>query len=468
MFNSEFYPTPDHVIERMIAGLDLNGKNVLEPSAGAGHIVDVLKSYGANVKACERHPDLAKIVESKCHLIENDFFKLKDDQIVQMDFIIMNPPFSNADKHILHAWEIAPAGCEIIALCNYETVVNHYSRHRNQLYQVVKNYGFAEELGEVFSTAERKTNVNIGMIKLFKPSANNSFDGYFDMDDDVEENQYNGIMPYNVIRDVVQRYVGACRLFDSVAENAVKMNDLIGQFNTGKIVFALRQDEKEQSVADFKKELQKQCWLWVFNKMNMQKYLTESLKKEVNLFVEKQQNVPFTMKNVYKMIELVVGTHGSRMEKAMVEIFDKLTMHYHENRYAVEGWKTNSHYLVNKKFILEYVAEHNWGNGKPAIRYNGNADKMNDLHKALCYLTATQYDAENTLQKLFDGVSYKDNTKIYDYKEWGVWYDWSFFKVKVFKKSTMHVQFKDDKVWELFNRAVAKAKGYPLPESKKL
>jgi len=93
---------------------------------------------------------------------------------------------------------------------------------------------------------------------------------------------------------------------------------------------------------------------------------------------------------------------------------------------------------------------------------------MNDLHKALCYLTGNQYDAENTLQKLFDGVSYKDNTKIYDYKEWGVWYDWSFFKVKVFKKSTMHVQFKDDKVWELFNRAVAKAKGYPLPESKKL
>ena len=30
----------------------------------------------------------------------------------------MNPPFSNADKHILHTYEIAPRGCKIIALCN--------------------------------------------------------------------------------------------------------------------------------------------------------------------------------------------------------------------------------------------------------------------------------------------------------------------------------------------------------------
>jgi hypothetical protein len=34
MFNNDFYPTPKEVIETMLQGLDLYGKNVLDPSAG--------------------------------------------------------------------------------------------------------------------------------------------------------------------------------------------------------------------------------------------------------------------------------------------------------------------------------------------------------------------------------------------------------------------------------------------------
>lgn len=68
------------------------------------------------------------------------------------------------------------------------------------------------------------------------------------------------------------------------------------------------------------------------------------------------------MRNIYRMLEIIVGTHAQRMDKALIEVFDKLTMHYHENRYNVEGWKTNSYYLVNKKFILEGVGENSWVN----------------------------------------------------------------------------------------------------------
>ncbi len=467
MFDLEFYPTPEAVIEKMLGGLEIAGKVFLEPSAGKGNIVDVIKKCGGEVIACERHPNLATIIASKTKFLKDDFFEVTADEISHIDYIVMNPPFSNADKHILHAWDIAPSGCQIIALCNYSTLTNAYSRNRSRLSNLVGDYGYSENLGDVFSSAERKTGIDIGLITLMKPIDNDSFNAFFDMDD-VEEEQYEGIIKYNAIRDVVQRYVGACKLFENVAENAVQMHNLIGQFNVGKIVFSIKQDDREQSISEFKKELQKQCWHWVFNKMNMQKYLTESLKKEINLFVEKQQNVPFTMKNIYKMMELVVGTHGSRMDRAMVEIFDKLTMHYHENRYSVEGWKTNSHYLVNKKFILEYVAKHYYSNGAPNIRYGGNGDKMNDLQKALCYLTGQPYNDQKTLHQFFDATIYVDGVRHYDYKSWGVWYDWGFFTIKVFKKGTMHAKFKDDKVWELFNRAVARAKGYPLPDSVKI
>lgn len=457
MFNKEFYPTPPHIIQMMLGNIDVNGKHVLEPSAGKGDIVDFCAGAGASVTACEKHPELARIVASKSNFLKHDFFEVTADEVSHIDYIVMNPPFSNADRHILHAWEIAPDGCEIIALCNWETLNNRYTALRSRLGRVVSEYGRSSNIGNVFTEAERTTGVEIGLVHLYKPIANNSFEGFFDETPDEVEQQFNGVMHHNVIREAVQRYVGACQLFESVAQNAVQMNYLVGIFGLRDIAFTLKQEEKDASIEDFKKKLQKKAWLWVFKQMKMEKYLTKTLKKEINAFVEQQQNVPFTMKNIYKMLEIVVGTHGTRMERVLIEIFDKLTMHHADNRYNVEGWKTNSHYLVNEKFILEWVATAEWG--KCRIRYeNGNAEKVDDLTKALCWLTGKNYSDYTTLYSFYQRED----------KEWGKWYEWGFFKVRVYKKGTLHAQFLDKKVWELFNRAVAKAKGYPLPESVKI
>ena len=46
MFNSEFFPTPEQVIEKMLYGHDFNNKVVLEPSAGSGATLE-LKNRGA-------------------------------------------------------------------------------------------------------------------------------------------------------------------------------------------------------------------------------------------------------------------------------------------------------------------------------------------------------------------------------------------------------------------------------------
>ena len=47
IFNRDFYPTPIDVIEKMLIGVDISGKIILEPSAGSGNIVDYLNSRGA-------------------------------------------------------------------------------------------------------------------------------------------------------------------------------------------------------------------------------------------------------------------------------------------------------------------------------------------------------------------------------------------------------------------------------------
>ena len=72
--NPDFYPTPKEVIDQMMMNEDIIGKTVLEPSAGKGNIVDWLKNNGAaQVIACEKDPNLRKLLDGKCEIIADDF-----------------------------------------------------------------------------------------------------------------------------------------------------------------------------------------------------------------------------------------------------------------------------------------------------------------------------------------------------------------------------------------------------------
>ena len=453
MFNNDFYPTPKGVISIMLSPYELSGKTLLEPSAGKGDIIDYAKSKGAKVLYCEINEDLAKIAGSKAQLIANDFLTVTSDKISHVDIIAMNPPFSADEQHIIHAWNIAPDGCEIVALCNWETINNPYSKTRKQLLATIENYGYCENIGDLFRDAERRTGIDIGLIRLTKPGTNDDFSDFFTDEDDEPERQEHGLMPYNAIREVVQRYVNAVKLYDEVLENAVKMNALTEGIGVSDIVFTCSQKDVPTTREQFAKELQKKSWSWIINKMNLQKYSTRGLTEDINKFVEQQKSMKFTMKNIYKMLDVIIQTTGQRMDKALLEVFDNLTMHHHENRWNVEGWKTNSHYLVNKKFINPYICpESRWG-GKD-LNYN-QADRLDDLDKALCFITGENWNNNRRF-------SYTINTLR---PEYGEWFDWGFFEVKLFKKGTGHFKFKDENVWALFNQQIARIKGFPLPES---
>lgn len=453
MFNKDFYPTPNHVIDIMISSIDIEGKTILEPSAGKGNIIDRLNDFNPkNILACESEKDLISILNSKkCTIINDDFLRVKKEDISHIDLIIMNPPFSNDDKHILHAWENAPEGCQIISLCNWESIHNRWSRNRKELGDVVLNYGNKTNIGDCFSDSERPTGVEIGLVNLFKPkTGSNEFEGYFDLNEEYQNSNTEGIIGYDEILAIVQTYVGAVKLYDSVLDNAVLMNNLLKGLYHEKLSFTCTEDGRQLKREDFKRKLQKISWEKVFSKMNMEKYVTSSVMSDINKFVETQEKVPFTRSNIYKMIAIIVGTRENTMNKVYIDVFDKLTKHYHENRYSVEGWKTNSNYMVNKKFILEYVVKENdYRPGVVDFRYNGNKSKIIDLDKALRFLSG---DINNN-------KSLEESIKCF-----GKWFSWGFFECKVFKKGTMHCKFKEDKVWELFNRKVAEIKGYPLPD----
>lgn len=511
MFNADFYPTPCEVISYMLSPYELMGKTLLEPSSGKGDIIDYAKSRGAKVLCCEINEDLSKIAGSKARLIAKDFLSVTSDMISHIDIIAMNPPFSADEQHIIHAFNIAPDGCTIVALCNWETLNNPFSKTRKQLLATIENYGYCENIGDLFRGAERSTSIDIGLIRLTKPASSNSeFDDFFTDEEDDHERQENGLMSYNAVREVVQRYVNAVKLYDEVLENAVKMNALTDGIGVRDLVFTCSQKDVPTTREQFAKELQKKSWSWIINKMNLSKYSTRGLMADINKFVEDQKSMKFTMKNIYKMLDVIVQTTSQRMDKALLEVFDNLTKHHSENRWNVEGWKTNSHYLVNKKFISPYIAGVRWSGGGPEIRYGRYADEFEDLQKALCFITGQNYEDMHTLTRrvTYDFLLTKNGKALkfgeygrmtganhhhysdqpayvktiesawqfkdkfghlgYSYLptvKWGEWFDWGFFEVKLFKKGTGHFKFKDEHVWALFNQQIARIKGFPLPES---
>jgi hypothetical protein len=178
MFSEEFYPTPDDIAEKMLAKVSNDATYFLEPSAGKGDIALVIKGeerYSRrNVDCIEQSPELAAI------LIDKDFPVVGHDWLEYSgvcfyDAILMNPPFSNGEDHLLKAWNFLHNG-EIVCLLNEETLNNPYSSKRIQLCNIIAKHGHIEWLGDCFSTAQRKTDVRVAMVYLKKEAEDDRLD----------------------------------------------------------------------------------------------------------------------------------------------------------------------------------------------------------------------------------------------------------------------------------------------------
>lgn len=487
--NPDFYPTPEAVIEKMMFGEDFVGKTVLEPSAGNGNIVDWLKTHGScNVIACENDPNIRKLLNGKCEIIADDFLTVTSDMVSHVHHIVMNPPFSKGVEHILHAFDIAPAGCVITALCNYDSIkYEHHNKKNRELAELVEMCGRQEYLGSVFDDdAERKTRCSITMLKLYKyGDGEDEFSGYFfsEYDEDVANaNEKEGIMPYNFIREIVNRYVSAIKLFDDTLEATKRLNDAATYVEyrqekdgNGNLIQkkheygylpirfkAVSIDERATEVthASYRKALQKYYWGIIFSKLKMHKYATKKLDEDINKFIENNQHIPFTMANIYRVLDIVIQTNGQRMQKALEEAFDTICSFSAENSGAGEKWKTNANYMVNRKFIVPYMTEYasyGFKNKYVELSHYGKTREIEDVCKALCYITGIDYDNVDSLSDVvrssrFSGI------------EWGEWFRWGFFRCKAYKKGTMHFEFLDEDVWYMFNRRVAEARGWTLPK----
>lgn len=114
-----FFETPPTVVDRMIELLPVPGKGmVLEPSAGLGAIVAVLRQHklDLHIHCIERNHERCVELQKRFPgivVFEEDFLETNPSSIGEYTAIYMNPPFEKGQDlmHIRHAYEfLAPGG----------------------------------------------------------------------------------------------------------------------------------------------------------------------------------------------------------------------------------------------------------------------------------------------------------------------------------------------------------------------
>lgn len=114
-----FFSTPRVIAEQMVrlAGLE-KGRMVLEPSAGAGAIADVVRELhpDAVLHCIERSLSLQEILRAKGHnVVAGDFLEYA---VNGWDAIIQNPPFEKGQDmaHVRHAYGLLAEGGRLVSV----------------------------------------------------------------------------------------------------------------------------------------------------------------------------------------------------------------------------------------------------------------------------------------------------------------------------------------------------------------
>lgn len=495
MYDSEFYPTPPDVIRRMLEPYttkehdyqSLANLTILEPSAGKGDILDYIKENYFKFNnndfkpyAIELNPDLRFILQEKRYnVIAENFLTYTGDYY--FDLILMNPPFSNGDEHLLKAWEILEEG-QICCLLNAETINNQCTERRKLLSKIIKDNGTLEYLGNCFKSAEHPTPVTAVMVRLKKKAATSKLNFEFESvsseshPDINEDTLKNPIATRDIIGNMILQYGQLKEFFVkhmSINEGLrFYSQGILGEYQSiDKIV------EQSENAGNHKQQYNKFCdmmkleiWTLIIHKIKMDKYMTNNVQKKFFEFMNAQGCMDFTKENVENLLKMLFLNRENILENAITDVFDLFTKYHKENRCYIEGWKTNDKWKVNRKVILpRWVIYGDYTSADSLKRY-GDRMKTNysyhseyaDIDKVMCYITGTRYESCYTLHQSIDyNLKRIGNIKTGDkFDNTG---ESEFFNYRFWRKGTLHIEFKDPELWKEFNMRACAGKQW-LPE----
>lgn len=469
--NSTLYPTPANVIAEMIDGIEqtnLLSWAILDPSAGDGAILDYLAAFNrwgrksGNLYAIEIDPDLRAILNDKGYnVVDTDFLEYHDGR--RFDLILINPPFDEGCKHLLHAWHIS-RGALIKCLLNAETLRNPYSGERKQLARLIEQYGSVKELGRCFAQADRPTQVEVVLVTLQNPQARPAFSLEYDAvkPDSLDfEALPHGLAPRDIFDSYESQFMAATAAYEELLAAKRKVAFYAQEFldvytPLDEVIAKTAKPNYSQSHTAFVNRLTELAWKRLFSKTKLGAITTSKVSEAIDDLQRQQGVMAFTAKNMDALFYTLALSKQTIMTECVEQVFDDLTKHYPENREVVEGWKTNSGYKVGSRFILPYMLS-----GSGDFQYLWNTKRLDDIDKAMCFVAGKNYEEITSITGAYSQAKSKNGGLPFGQKIYS-----TFFEMVLYKKGTLHFKFLDEFVREEFNRIVAENRKW-LPQKAK-
>lgn len=472
MFNKEFYPTPKWLIKRMLDEIDIEKvKYILEPSAGKGDIIDEIKEkyehcynyrYSKpeiDIDAIEIDNNLRLLLKGKEYkVVFNDF--LNFNTYKKYDLIVMNPPFSCGDKHLLKAIEMQKDGGAIICLLNAETIRNPYSNTRKDLRRKLTELeAKIEFLEDAFVYAENETNVEIALVKIcILPQERESFIltdlRQEEKIEEYKEKEYKELIEDDFLKQIVDRYnmelAAGIRLINE--HNAIKpfiLKYIEGDYDKEAAMLKLTLNEydekKEVTINDFVKAIRKKYWKALFSNKKFIHKLTNNLQNDYYNRVDELKEYDFSLYNIYTIRCEMQNKTVKGIEDTILSLFEEFSDKYHwydetsKNIHYYNGWKTNKAWIINKKVIIPLDGFSSWDR-KPQYGYNAT-QKLLDVEKVFNYLDGN-LTTNISLEDALNSAEAIGQTRKIPLK---------FFNVTFYKKGTCHIEFTNLDLLKKFN-----------------
>ncbi len=505
--DNQFYPTPKKIVRGMVRKLDRNAKIFLEPSAGKGNIADeILRVYSRHeieLEMCEKDLDLYHLLSGKysekakeeicekfwdlnkrCQIwnsekgvYENilsdtekeelEILEKKKKQLeyanvrmvgrdfltfhtaTKYDAIVMNPPFAEGEKHLIHALELIKDGGQVVCLLNAQTLRNLYTNARKVLVKKLAELN-AEITYEnmAFSDAERTTNVEIALINVKIPKEVNSDASYIVTDlkkaRKVEVNDQpslDAVAKSNPIDRAVERYnfeinAGLQLYREYIAINAYT-----------KAPIELRVSGGDFEPNTFVKCVRRIYWESFFENEEFRGRLTSNLADTFANLVKKAAEYEFCRENIDMILHKMAPLMERALEDTIDSLFETLT-HQHSwypecqnNIHYYNGWAHNKAHMVNtSKVILpmhgcfaSFARE--WSSN--LLDEYQICKHLHDIEKTLDYIACNSTDSyvpyriENQIRK----ANILGSSKNIQLK---------YFKITFYKKGTCHIVWNEE------------------------
>jgi len=395
----------------------------------------------------------------------------------QYDLIVMNPDFRYGENHLLKAIEMqSNGGGKIVCLLNAATIKHPDTNIRKDLQRkLTENNAQIEYIESAFSDAERKTDVEIAMVKINIPKKIKTSEFYKKLKseqdfkrEEAEKSEVFSIVENDFIKVIIDQYNLEIKLGIKLIEEYIGMEPYIMSTlgNTSiynkpilKLDFPDTGNYTENlNVNEFIRRVRSKYWSALFGNSKFTELLTTNLRSEYQSQIGELCEYDFSEYNILSIKLDMSKKMISGVEDTIVKLFEEFSYkHYYDesakNIHYYNGWKSNKCWFINNRIIIPLSAYSQWDGRLECSSYSVK-EKLTDIERVFNYLDGGITEYINLTEMLAQSEKSGQTKKI----------KLKYFDVTFYKKGTTHIEFTNLELLKKFNIFGSQKKNW-LPPS---